>query len=362
MGALCATPVVRGDPTDIALNKTVDSKLKLLQNDELQTIKILLLGAGECGKSTIMKQMKILHQGGFDEAERKEKKTLVRTNTLDAMCSIIAAAKKFSIDFEDSKTVEYSDEIVQFQAKMRADPSNEEIKDIGDKLIHVFQNESIQKVFLERSSEFVLLDSAAYFFENIKRTFACDYLPDQQDIVRTRLATVGIIESSFVVDKKMFKFFDVGGQRGERKKWIHCFDGVRAILFVASLSEYDQVLEEDSTRNRMEESLALFEGIVNLPWFHDTPIILFLNKEDIFVEKIMKVDMGAYFNDYTGGKDPDLGAIFIKEKYFQQNFNESNAIYVHRTNATDTTQFDAVWTFTKHIVLQHNLNRAGLVL
>jgi guanine nucleotide-binding protein subunit alpha len=40
--------------------------------------------------------------------------------------------------------------------------------------------------------------------------------------------------------------FDVGGQRSERKKWIHCFEAVTSIIFCVSLSEYDQVLLEES--------------------------------------------------------------------------------------------------------------------
>ena len=39
--------------------------------------------------------------------------------------------------------------------------------------------------------------------------------------------------------------FDVGGQRSERKKWIHCFEGVTAIIFIVAMSEYDLVLAED---------------------------------------------------------------------------------------------------------------------
>lgn len=39
---------------------------------------------------------------------------------------------------------------------------------------------------------------------------------------------------------------DVGGQRSERKKWIHCFENVIALIYLASLSEYDQCLEEDN--------------------------------------------------------------------------------------------------------------------
>lgn len=43
------------------------------------------------------------------------------------------------------------------------------------------------------------------------------------------------------------RLFDVGGQRSERKKWIHCFEDVTAIIFCVAMSEYDQVLHEDET-------------------------------------------------------------------------------------------------------------------
>ena len=83
--------------------------------------------------------------------------------------------------------------------------------------------------------------------------------------------------------------FDVGGQRNERKKWIHCFENVTAVIFVAAISEYDQVLYEDDTTNRMHEALELFDEICNSRWFRETSIILFLNKRDLFNEKISRV-------------------------------------------------------------------------
>jgi hypothetical protein len=46
--------------------------------------------------------------------------------------------------------------------------------------------------------------------------------------------------------------FDVGGQRSERKKWIHCFENVTSIIFCVALSEYDQVLLEESSQVRIE--------------------------------------------------------------------------------------------------------------
>lgn len=71
------------------------------------------------------------------------------------------------------------------------------------------------------------------------------YLPTDQDILRSRVKTTGIVESVFRVGEVTYRVFDVGGQRSERKKWIHCFDNVSALVFMVSLSEYDQTLYED---------------------------------------------------------------------------------------------------------------------
>jgi len=56
---------------------------------------------------------------------------------------------------------------------------------------------------------------------------------------------------------------DVGGQRNERKKWMHCFDDVRAVLFIVNLAGYDQVLFEDNSKNRMVEELELFQKVTH---------------------------------------------------------------------------------------------------
>ena len=78
----------------------------------------------------------------------------------------------------------------------------------------------------------------------------------------------------------------MGGQRSERKKWIHCFEDVTSIIFLVALSEYDLVLVEDETANRMQESLRLFDSICNNKYFSNTAFILFLNKKDSFAEKV----------------------------------------------------------------------------
>lgn len=100
----------------------------------------------------------------------------------------------------------------------------------------------------------------------------------------------------------LHSMYDVGGQRSQRRKWVYCFEDVRAVLFVVALSGYDMTLLEDSTVNRLEESLNLFEQIVNNRWFKEASFVLFLNKLDLFREKIMNTNrhLRNFFPDYKG--------------------------------------------------------------
>lgn len=137
--------------------------------------------------------------------------------------------------------------------------------------------------------------------------------------------------------------FDVGGQRSERKKWIHCFENVTSIIFCVALSEYDQVLLEESNQvraiglilggtysnhknkqNRMMESLVLFDSVVNSRWFMRTSIILFLNKVDLFRQKLGRSPLSNYFPDYSGGNDINRAS-----KYLLWRFNQVNRAHLN---------------------------------
>jgi guanine nucleotide-binding protein subunit alpha len=126
--------------------------------------------------------------------------------------------------------------------------------------------------------------------------------------------SVSLNLSFLKVGQLTYKLFDVGGQRSERKKWIHCFENVTALVFLVSLSEYDQMLYEDENVNRMQEALTLFDSICNSRWFIKTSIILFLNKIDLFAEKLPKSALGDYFPDFTSGSDYDAACEFILQR------------------------------------------------
>jgi len=114
-----------------------------------------------------------------------------------------------------------------------------------------------------------------------------------------------------------FQMIDVGGQRSERKKWIHCFDDAKAVIFVAALSDYDVILNEDPDLNRMEESIRLFDSVCNNRWFVTACMILFLNKLDIFTKKLTQGSskISVTFPKYKGGNDYQSAASFFQVSF-----------------------------------------------
>lgn len=111
---------------------------------------------------------------------------------------------------------------------------------------------------------------------------------------------------------------DVGGQRNERKKWIHCFDDVKAILFVENLAGYNRVLFEDASKNMMKESLELFHDITHNDAFKNTPIFLFLNKKDLFEKMIRKTSLKVTFPEYEGPNEILPSLEFVTAKFRAQ--------------------------------------------
>jgi guanine nucleotide-binding protein G(i) subunit alpha len=355
MGGGSSKAQVQTTGTQKNINKSIEEKIQAQRNVEKNVVKILLLGAGECGKSTILKQMKILHMDGFSKEEEEEAKNLVFKNTLDSIQCLITACKDLKCPLEGDGIQAKADEI------MKIDSSDTIPLSIGPDIFAVWKDEGCQKV-KKLENQFHLLDSAAYFLDKVVEYFTPEFVPTTQDSLRTRLTTTGIIETEFELENMPFKMFDVGGQRGERKKWIHCFDDVTAIMFIASLSEYNQVLAEDRTKNRLDESLDLFDGIANLPWFEKAAVILFLNKNDLFEMKVVKFDIGDYHPEYTGGLNYDAGLQFIKDEYFDRNEDEDKTLYCHVTDATNTENVAFVWTATQHIILQSKMAASGLAM
>jgi len=320
---------------------------------EQQVNKLLLLGAGESGKSTLFKQMITLYGKGFSEADRQNYLPIIANNIITAMKTLCKHSATFG-------AVAPSNEPFKVYVENELKGDEELNPDIAVKVAALWADEGIQATYNNRT-HFQLTDSSKYFFDKVKTIAGDGYTPTEQDVLRSRVRTTGIVENEFEIDHNKFKMFDVGGQRNERKKWIHCFESVTAVLFVAAISEYDQVLYEDENTNRMVEALNLFEEICNSRWFRDTSIILFLNKRDIFAEKVTKVPLTVCFPDYDGDNSYLHACEYIKESFESRNRNKEKQIYTHITCATDTDNIAAVFNAVKDIIIRQSLNDAGLV-
>jgi guanine nucleotide-binding protein subunit alpha len=187
-------------------------------------------------------------------------------------------------------------------------------------------------------------------------------MPCDQDVLRSRVKSTGITETTFVIKNLTYRMFDVGGQRSERKKWIHCFENVTALVFLVAISEYDQVLFEDESVNRLQESLTLFDSICNSRWFTKTSIILFLNKIDLLAEKLARSPLISFFPDYKGGDNYDAACQFILQKFVSLNTRaDTKQIYTHLTCATDTKQIEFVMDAVNDIIVHENLRNVDLL-
>uniref|UniRef100_A0A6B2L928 Uncharacterized protein n=1 Tax=Arcella intermedia TaxID=1963864 RepID=A0A6B2L928_9EUKA len=301
-------------------NKKLREKLE-------REIKILLLGTGDSGKSTVLKQLKLIHMNGFTEEELKAFTAVVLGNLVGSLQCLVKGviAKAYKLEKENE---EIAQEIVQVGSLKEI---NEDLKN----RIPEFMNDKAISLALKTSLEFYLPDSATYFFENLDRILADDYIPTIEDVIRARLKTIGINEVTFEVDKLFFKIVDVGGQRSERRKWIHCFEDVTAIIFCVSLNEYNLMLEEDSTVNRMHESVQLFTEICDSPYFRNSAILLFFNKKDLFEVKIKQIPLSVCYSNAPNGKSYEEGLKYLEQKFVKIGKKKGKIIYPHVTHATD---------------------------
>ncbi|KAL2859984.1 guanine nucleotide-binding protein subunit alpha [Aspergillus lucknowensis] len=320
---------------DNARNKEIENQLRRDKMVQWNEIKMLLLGAGESGKSTILKQMKLIHQGGYSREEKESFKDIIYSNIVQSMCMILEAMEALELPLEDARNQYHVQTVFMQPPQIEGESLPLEV---GNAIAALWHDTSVQECF-KRSRGYQLNDSAKYFFDDIERIAHPDYVPTDEDILHSCVKTTGITETTFIIGNLTYRMFDVGGQRSERKKWIHCFENVTTILFLVAISEYDQLLFEDQTVNRMQEALTLFDSICNSQWFVNTSIILFLNKTDRFCEKLPVSPMKNYFPDYGGGADFAAACDYILDRFVSLNQTEQKQIYAHFICATNTTHF-----------------------
>ncbi|KAH9175722.1 G-protein alpha subunit [Lactarius sanguifluus] len=321
--------------------------------------KILLLGSGESGKSTVVKQLRIIYHNGYTSEELLAFRLPIWNNLLQSAHAVVNALAKFNLEPVTATNRANCERILAYQLATD-DPHFFFSPDIAQAIQDLWADEIISALMTSHLTKFYLMDSATYFFEEANRIAASNYLPSMEDVLRARVKTTSITETRIPMGQLSIHIVDVGGQRSQRNKWIHYFESVTSIIFVTSLSEYDQVLLEETSQNRMAESLILFDSVINSRWFLRASIILFLNKIDVFRKKLPKVPLDKYFPEYTGGTDVNKGAKYILWRFMQAN-RARLSVYPHITQATDTSNIRLVFAAVKETILQNSIKESSII-
>eukprot|EP01102_Stenamoeba_stenopodia_P010672 TRINITY_DN3241_c0_g1_i1.p1 TRINITY_DN3241_c0_g1~~TRINITY_DN3241_c0_g1_i1.p1 ORF type:complete len:330 (+),score=68.67 TRINITY_DN3241_c0_g1_i1:206-1195(+) len=291
--------------------------------DDDGEVKLVLFGCGEAGKSTLRKQLNIIHSSGLTIEERLQYKVMIYENLFSFMWWILSTAKKHNIHlscFDETNAQDNNnnmdgrrrialrrtlDEVEQMLHYRRYD------EELDAELIEIVEtlwrhDNGVQETIERFENEMQLpiaVSTAAYFIDNLPRLKEDNNIPTDHDVIQCRVRTTGVIEYEFVYRGRKFRLLDVGGIRSERRCWYHCSEKLKLVIYCVDLSEYDRVLCEDNYTNRLKESLLIFGGVCNCRWLQKTTIVLLFNKTDLFQQKLLKTDLRMCFPDYEGGKD-----------------------------------------------------------
>ncbi|XP_059414386.1 guanine nucleotide-binding protein subunit alpha-13-like [Carassius carassius] len=346
-------------------SKEIDRGLMKDKTYVKRLVKILLLGAGESGKSTFLKQMRIIHGQDFDQQAKEEFRGTIYSNVMKGVRVLVDAREKLHIPWGDPSNQSHGNVMMAFDTRSAmVSQGMMETKVFLQYLPSIralWADTGIQNAY-DRRREFQLGESVKYFLDNLDKLGAPDYLPTQQDILLARKPTKGIHEYDFEIKNVPFKMVDVGGQRSERRRWFECFDSVTSILFLVSSSEFDQVLMEDRQTNRLMESLNIFETIVNNRVFNNVSIILFLNKTDLLKEKVKTVAIKDYFPEYTGEPHnlDDVQKFLVDCFRNKRRDQQQKPLYHHFTTAISTENIRLVFRDVKDTILHDNLKQLML--
>jgi hypothetical protein len=287
---------------------------------------LLLLGTEDSGKSTLMKSASLI----FDSRPTTEK----RKEIIKHVHKIVIKSMKILLQWSEIYlSVPTFDRNQGIKSAILTHNDNDPLNPLISSAIgELWKNDPFVKTAYDRRREFFLSDGAAYFFDEIIRISEAKYVPTDQDILHVPITQTAVEQIEVAIDNQIVKIIECG-QKTEREKWVHLFERVHAVVFVASLADYDKIVEGDFKRNKLVESMALFHWVVNHPAFEYSAIVLVLTKKDLLENQLKKsgfrleghVHNESRFLDFVGEETPLNVIEYIKSKFL--------LLATHRVNA-----------------------------
>lgn len=263
--------------------------------------RMIILGAGESGKSTFMKQMELLNDENEDHTFPTERKEAARSHVFQNLLEGVSVLGNFGRENEfrltDPDSIEAFRTINTFFAtnlELGSEGNREPIKNLTEEQGNALKTLAKDETFvysLSAASHLCIPDGFSYFLKKVKnfpewggRT----WIPSDEDVLNVRNRTVGTNRIKLSYQGNKFEFLDVGGQVVERKNWMKLFSGINGVAWLQSLGDYDQMMFENENEYRIVDAFELFEKTINNETFSRSVIMVLLNKIDILERKFCK--------------------------------------------------------------------------
>jgi GTPase SAR1 family protein len=392
-------------------DKAIDRKAK--RDATVPTLKFLLLGTGGSGKSTIFKQMRRTHGHRIPELDADSAREsssssteLIESKSGDesAMSVPVRVTAESVRDMIHRQVIDDIHDLCRYAIELvsggssaaHAEWSSEEVlkivieigsdiswadnqsfltEELAASIDEVWHDPGMKAVFEQRRQSHIM-DQTEFFMCRVKDIAKESFKPTFQDYVSVRQRTTGCVDSTLMLKtgSKVVRIIlsDVGGQTSERKKWTHFFGGVNVVLWVMSLSGYDQVLFENNAKRVYDDNFEQFGRICHRKEFTETDFVVFLNKIDLFIEKIKEVPFSVYDDSLPPASSHNATEIldFIESRYKTiwrdgltevQKVSKCKILYFHQTCATDTKIMDEVVADVQSSLVRRRLEHTGLV-
>ena len=324
------------------------------------------MGSGGSGKTTLRKQMRNVYGKPFSKPELEDMKPIIVGNIVIGVQAILAACNQsFGQKLEDPKSIEAA----EFCAILEREG------EFTDEMVGHFRqlwNDPNFTATRAQHHQFQLQECVEGFMESLLKGWpnnwgGKDWVPTIDEFIRARIRTSGIVKDEFLVDGVQYELYDAGGQRAERRKWIHAFDNVTAVVFVASLTDFEESLYENHSENRLKDSLELFSELVNSKHFAKCNFLVYLNKRDLFEEAFVvqkrKLNSSGLFPDAPDTEDPEEAIDWIKSKFKDIVADSTGDVkgYYKVTTATDKANVKSVFDATRAIIIAARTANLGFM-
>eukprot|EP00475_Leptophrys_vorax_P029516 TRINITY_DN43431_c0_g1_i6.p1 TRINITY_DN43431_c0_g1~~TRINITY_DN43431_c0_g1_i6.p1 ORF type:complete len:318 (+),score=85.70 TRINITY_DN43431_c0_g1_i6:845-1798(+) len=285
-----------------------------------QVHKLVLLGSAKSGKSTLFKRFNNIYGTGFSKEEVSEHALLMRRNALASMKFLVSQTESrlllsSSNDNNGPSTTTTTGAVCSSPSfvYMKALPADRVVEEAGEHIKTLWNDAEIQRTYYHTPGiNFQTKDSCVYSFDNVDRIFAIGYEPTEEDIVMCRTSTPQATKAKFQFPGIQFVVIDAGDDKEELN---NILADTNSVVFVASLSEYDEISLDDNSTNCAVKAMSLYEEVLKLETVKNLPVALFLNKKDVFEEKIKRIPLSNYFPEYKGR---DLGEILREKSYWKR--------------------------------------------